>query len=55
MRWPLDNGPGKAPGVLPGRRRLGHATVLDVGLLLLLFKLRLLIHHASLRLYTPPL
>jgi hypothetical protein len=35
----------EAPGVLAGRRRLGHTTALDVGLLL--FKLRPPIHHTS--------
>ena len=47
----LDNDAGEAPGVPAGRRRLGHATALDAGDLLLPFKLRLPIHHTSLRLH----
>jgi hypothetical protein len=46
----LDNDAGEAPGVPAGRRRLGHATALDAGDLLP-FKLRLPIHHTSLRLH----
>jgi hypothetical protein len=47
----LDNDAGEAPGVPAGRRRLGHATALDTGDLVLPFKLRLPIHHTSLRLH----
>jgi hypothetical protein len=47
VRRPLRNDAGEAPGVLAGRRRLGHATALDAGLLLLPFKLRPPIHHTS--------
>jgi hypothetical protein len=47
----LGNDAGKALGVPAGRRRLGHATALDVGLLLLPFKLRPPIHHISSRLH----
>jgi hypothetical protein len=47
----LHNDAGEAPGVPAGRRRLGHATALDAGLLLLPFQLRPLIHHASSRLH----
>jgi len=47
----LDNNAGEAPGVPAGRRRLGHATALDAGDLLLPFKLRRPIHHNSLRLH----
>jgi hypothetical protein len=47
VRRPLRNDAGEAPGVPAGRRRLGHATALDAGLLLLLFKLRPPIHHTS--------
>ena len=41
----------KAPGVPASRRRLGYATALDAGDLLIPFKFRLLIHHTSLRLH----
>jgi hypothetical protein len=47
VRHPLDSDAGEAPGVPAGRRRLGHATALDAGLLLLPFKLRPPIHHTS--------
>jgi hypothetical protein len=48
---PLDMRPWTmTPGVPAGRRRLGHATALDAGDLLP-FKLRLPIHHTSLRLH----
>jgi hypothetical protein len=40
-----DNDADEAPGVPAGRRRLGHATALDAGLLP--FKLRPPIHHTS--------
>jgi hypothetical protein len=39
MRRPLDNDAGEVSGVLTGRRRLGHTTALDAGLVLLPFKL----------------
>jgi hypothetical protein len=49
--WPvrrlLCNDAGEAPGVPAGRRRLGRATGLDAGLLLLPFKLRPPIYHTS--------
>jgi hypothetical protein len=50
VRHPLDSGAGEAPGVPAGCWRLGHATALDAGLLLLLpFKLHPPIHHTSSR------
>ena len=39
--------PVKRPGVPAGRRRLGHATASNAGLLLLPFKLRPPIHRTS--------
>ena len=47
VRRPLHNDTGEAPGVPAGRRRLGHATALNAGLLLLPFKLCPPIHHTS--------
>ena len=48
MCRPLNNDAGETPGV---RQRLGYATALNTGLLLLPFKLRPLIYHSPLRLY----
>jgi hypothetical protein len=50
VRRPLHNDADEAPGVPAGRRRLGHTTALDAGLLLP-FKLRPPIHHTSSRLH----
>jgi hypothetical protein len=46
-----SNDADEAPGVPAGRRRRGHATASDTGLLLLPFKLRPPIHHTSSRLH----
>jgi hypothetical protein len=47
VRRPLHNDAGEAPSVPAGRQRLGQATALDTGPLLLSFKLRSPIHHTS--------
>jgi hypothetical protein len=47
VRRPPDNDADEAPSVPAARRRLGHATALDAGLLLLPFKLRPPMHHTS--------
>ena len=43
----IGNDADEAPGVPAGREQLGHATALDVGLLLPSFTPRQLIHHTS--------